>query len=130
MELHGYFENVIPLEMRNWTGEEGIVAVSPAPPDVGADEPDSDLSNQRCIEDVGGALGTYDDSLSNPTYILESKVLSRVVREDFEADKWLNQTETVWEHQDVVYVVYKANSRINMPALDGRSGAPHPCMVS
>ena len=27
-------------------------------------------------------------------------------------------------------MVHKSNNRINMPALDGRSGAPHPCMVS
>ena len=52
------------------------------------------------------------------------------MREDVEAEKWLNQTETVWEHQDAVCVAYESNSRINMPALDGRSETPHPCMVS
>ena len=52
------------------------------------------------------------------------------MREDFEAEKWLTQSETIWEHQDAVYVVYKSNNRINMPAMDGRSGAPQPCTVS
>ena len=29
-----------------------------------------------------------------------------------------------------MYIVYKSNDRVNLPALDGRLGAPHPCMVS
>jgi len=62
--------------------------------------------------------------------VLESEIVSKLVRENFEEDKWLPRSTTVWEQHDGIYVVFKSNDRINMPALDGRSGAPHPCMVS
>ena len=57
-------------------------------------------------------------------------MVDRLVKENFEDEKWLNRSTTVWEQYDGVYIVFKSNDRINMPALDGRSGAPHPCMVS
>ena len=29
-----------------------------------------------------------------------------------------------------MFLVYKDNRRLNMPSLDGKNGAPHPCQVS
>ena len=78
----------------------------------------------------GGALGTDDDTFMGPNFLLESDIVSRAAQENFETDKWLCREHTVWEQPDGVYMVYKANSRINMPASDGRSGPPHPCMIS
>ena len=50
--------------------------------------------------------------------------------ENFNSEEWQNRSTTSWTAHEGVYIVKKSNDRINMPALDGKSGAPHPCMIA
>ena len=104
--------------MKNWTGVVEPVVPLEVPGPI-AEDSEADLGSHPFIEDAGGAVGTDDDSLTNPEFILESDIVARLVRENFESETWLNRSNTVWEAYDGVYIVMKANDRINMPALDG-----------
>ena len=72
-----------------------------------------------------------DDGLTEPEFILETDIIATLMGYNFDDDSvWLNHDSTVWEQHPGIYLCRKGNPRINMPALDGRDGAPFPCMVS
>ena len=77
----------------------------------------------------GGATGTGADSLSDPKVIIETEILQMLLEDNFMHESWYQYATTEWNRFPGFYIVYKLNSRIDMPALDGRAGAPHPCIV-
>ena len=78
-ELHEYLEDAIPQHLRVWTGDTSIGPHLEVL-DQMVEETEADLSSHPFVEDAGGALGTDDDSLTNPEFIRESDVVDRLVR--------------------------------------------------
>lgn len=124
-----YLEEMFPADLRNWGGPD-VAPALPAEPQ--AEVIDDDVLDHPFLEDAGGggAFGTMDDGLADPEYLLEIDIVATLMSFDFEADEWLDHNNTVWEHYPGFYISKKGNRRVNKPALDGRNGAPSPCMVS
>ena len=85
---------------------------------------------QPPFAESGGPTDTSDDRLSEPASIMEMTLVQVLFSISFKHPTWGNNEATTWEQYPGYFSVYKANSRTNMPALDGRSGAPHPCFTS
>jgi len=129
-ELHGALDNVIPTDMKTWTGAASSEEATGSHSEPLVEDSEADLASHPFVEDAGGVVGTEDDSLTNPEFFLESDVIARVVMENFNSEEWQNRSTTSWTAHEGVYIVKKSNDRINMPALDGKSGAPRPCMIA
>ena len=132
-ESHTYLRDIFPKEL--CLGNADPAATSPseegvAIPGVEVD-PNDDLTDAPfpVLPDV---LPTEEAEVRSdlPESVTEIEIIRRLLAVDFTRESWQDYESTHWQMFPAYYIVYKANSVINMPAVNGKSGAPHPCMVT
>ena len=76
-----------------------------------------------------GVGDDVEDTTARPETITEIDILKKLLEVDFSHVSWHGYESTHWQSYPGFYLVYKPNSTMNMPAINGRNGAPHPCEV-
>ena len=72
-----------------------------------------------------------DDNLTELEFVLETDIIATLLGYNFDNPlEWPDGNSTTWEQHLGIFICKKSNHRLNMLALDGRNGAPFPCMVS
>ena len=103
--------------------DEGV-AIPALSPDI-----DDDLAAVFPILPDAMPAGDIQDNNTVPESVTEVEIIRRLLTVDLNHDSWQAYESTHWQSYPAYYIVYKANSNINMPAINGKNGAPHPCMV-
>ena len=101
------------------------VASDPAAAEVG---PAADV-HQSPFPASSGVGEDAEDTTARPESITEIDILQKLLQVDFSHPSWNEFESTHWQSYPGFHLVYKPNSIINMPQINGRSGAPHPCEV-
>ena len=91
-------------------------------------DPDTDV-HQSPFPASSGVGEDIEDTTSRPESITEIEILKTLLQADFSHSSWTNFDSTTWQSRPGFYLVYKSNNTVNMPQINGRGGAPHPCEV-
>ena len=88
-------------------------------------DPDDDLTTAAFpILPDAVVAGDIEHTVDVPVSVTEIDIIRRLVAVDFNHDSWKDYESTHWQQFPAHYIVYKANSVINIPSVNG-SPVPH-----
>ena len=119
--MHGFLEEVIPRELRNDKGTEGISSLGTDLEKVDEHNLEDSLWDilQPPFVDAGGPTDTTEDGIAGPASVGEITSIQNLLEVDFTHHNWDDLEETTWEQCPGFYIVYKSNLVKNMPPLNG-----------
>ena len=124
-EFHGYLTEIFPADLRG--SVPSPAAFSPTEVvdrDVPVEaDPALDVAESPFPDMIG--VGEPEDRSSAPESVTEIEILRKLLTIDFNHASWTGHETTHWQQNNAYYIVYKANSNINMPSINGRGGSPH-----